>query len=82
MLGLEAAVAVGLAVQEADQVELEPARGGLHARLLGRQLELRALAAQLLHQQALGALEVGGGHPALAGLLAQALERALSTECA
>ena len=45
---------VGLRAQVAQQVELEPARRGAHARLLRRELEGGAALAQLLEQDALG----------------------------
>ena len=54
VLGLEGRVGLGLGAQETQQVELEPARGGPHACLLGRQPERRAAVAQLLEQNALG----------------------------
>ena len=75
-VGLEAAVRVRLGAQVAQQVELEPPRRGAHARLLGRELEVRRAAlAQLLEQDALGVGQVGVRHAALAGLLAQAARR-------
>ena len=72
VLGLELAVGLGLAAQPAQQVELEPAGGRPHARLLRRDREHRLALAQLLQQDPLRPAQVARRHAAVAGLLAQA----------
>jgi hypothetical protein len=77
VLGLEAAVVVGLLAQVAQQVELEPAHGGAHPCLLRRDRERALPVGERAAHDALRNRQVLSRDTALAGLLLQAAVRAL-----